>query len=130
VRIVGIMIFCNALLCLQIIYSDGTIDTTFGTLGFVTGATCLLASNIRIQANGSIVVSYIDEYQTSQIVRYLSTGSLDTAFNNKIRIIAPPGIVFDILVQYNGQIVIGGQYINSQTGTSYVLIIVSVQLVL
>ena len=119
-HIVGIVIFCSALVCLQTIYSDGTIDTTFGTSGFATGATCLLTSNIRIQADGKIVVSYIDEYNTSQIVRYLSTGSLDTGFNNAIRLIAPPGIVFDVLVQYNGQIVIGGQYVNSQTGTSYV----------
>jgi uncharacterized delta-60 repeat protein len=62
--------------------ADGTLDTSFGAGGFVTGITD--AQGVSILANGEIVVGGLAATQnghaTFEVDRYLANGSLDSTF--------------------------------------------------
>ncbi|HEX8197062.1 MAG TPA: FG-GAP-like repeat-containing protein [Pyrinomonadaceae bacterium] len=83
---------------------DGILDTTFNPPS-LNG----LVSAIALQSDGKIVIggafSIVNEQPALRIIRLNSNGSLDTAFN-----IAggPNSNVFEIVIQSDGKILIGG----------------------
>jgi len=62
---------------------DGSVDTTFGNSGFVTGATGLYLYGLALAPDGGFIVSEADVNSPPPIDlrRYLADGSVDTAFN-------------------------------------------------
>ena len=97
----------------------GTLDTTFGTGGTVTTsfADGVAAVGAFEQSNGDIVavaqVDFVNNVGTGiGLVRYTSTGELDTTFGtNGITVTTFAGIAFDpfgFAVQTNGDFLVGG----------------------
>lgn len=98
--------------------SNGSLDTTFGTLGKVLtlmNNQCLPYS-IALQADGKIVMGgyvlnnpFNNDYA---LVRYLSNGSLDTNFGNNGKVITTLSnygdVIHKVLIQNNGSILVVG----------------------
>ncbi|MDR6967252.1 putative delta-60 repeat protein [Flavobacterium arsenatis] len=103
--------------------ANGTIDTTFDIdLGFIgqNGYTCSLA----LQPDGKILVGgrfdTFDEYNANGIVRLHPNGSYDDTFTSPIYGFYP--YVHSIIVQPNGNILIGGNfYFNQRSGVAVLL---------
>lgn len=92
--------------------SDGTLDTTFGGgKGYVSVPQGYLASGIMIEQDGKIVVIGTDQNNLFQVVRYTENGTLDTTFGSSANGIGtgPTGMLFDVLVDSSGYIMVGGQ---------------------
>ena len=101
---------------------NGDLDSTFGTLGFVTtlfGNHCS-AHAVAIQDDGKIVVAG-NTYPTAgtgsdsniMVVRYTKAGTLDLTFaENGIRVLNIPSnqSINSILLQENGNIILGGSF--------------------
>ncbi len=97
----------------------GTLDTTFGTGGTVTTSFADGVAGVGAfeQSNGDIVavaqVNFVNNVGTGiGLVRYTSTGELDTTFGtNGITVTTFAGIAFDpfgFAVQDNGDFLVGG----------------------
>ena len=94
--------------------SNGSLDTTFGTGGLVTTAVGSLAeaAAVAIQADGKIVAAggTDGEAETFVLIRYNSTGTLDTTFGTGGIVTIALGSAFahDVAIQADGKIVAAG----------------------
>jgi uncharacterized delta-60 repeat protein len=98
--------------------TDGSLDTTFNSTGFATTLinTTANATSIAIQSDNKLVVagsSFIGLTGVSQftIVRYNTDGSLDNTFGSSgivTTTIGTTALVFDVALQADGKIVVGG----------------------
>lgn len=99
--------------------ADGTLDTTFDGDGIATtdvGAGDDQAHGIALQGDGKIVVAGIavrGSWYAFAVVRYLSDGSMDSAFNGDGKAFADLGNTDDyaraVAIQPDGKIVIVGE---------------------
>lgn len=126
-RIICLLVFLFSLMVLplSVLAAQGDVDASFGTEGLVltdinSGADSL--SSIAIQADGKILaVGSLNTSNDSVVVRYNSTGTLDTSFagNGKFTVVSSsvdlskglalqPGINPKIIVI--GQSLFGGDY--------------------
>lgn len=109
----------NNSFCLAAYNTDGSPDTSFGSLGIVTtaitGTSSSQINGIAIQSNGQIVVvGFADNYLA--VARYNTDGSLDTTGFNSGGL--QPGVVTTAIGVYavgtcatfnsSGQIIVGG----------------------
>lgn len=98
--------------------SDGTLDTSFDGDGKVTtdfnfgGVNNDFVLSVAIQPDGKIVAAgRCDSFSSIAVARYLSNGSLDTSFDGDGRVITIINNIssaFDVQIQSDGKIVIGG----------------------
>jgi uncharacterized delta-60 repeat protein len=100
--------------------TDGSLDTTFGTGGKVItdigGLTANdIATSVVLQSDGKIIVagySYQGYGYDFAVVRYTSTGSLDTTFDTDgiqtTRVGSGSASAFSVVVQSDGKIVAAG----------------------
>ena len=103
--------------------SNGTLDTTFGTGGWVTtqvGNFSSVAESVAIQPDGKIVVAGVATTRQTDglldedfaVVRYNSDGSLDTSFDGDGKAITQLGEAHDfaasVIIQSDGKIVAAG----------------------
>ena len=101
--------------------TDGTLDTSFGTNGYVVETLGVFggAGHMAIQSNDKIVITgtYFTNAFTQQpirlyVIRYNADGSLDTTFGSGGYDLNPfnsdNALGIDIVVQSDGKIVIGG----------------------
>ena len=96
----------------------GDLDLTFGTEGKVTtavGNSRDRGYSVAVQADGRIVVagsSNIGSNDDFALVRYTSTGALDTTFNGTGKVTTDfgrnPDIGYSVAVQSDGQILVAG----------------------
>ncbi len=102
---------------------DGSLDTTFNMGGAGPNS---LVDVIRLQPNGQILIAgFLSSYNGTTTPNYLtrlnSDGTLDATFNTNL------GTGFDntvsaIVVQTNGQIVVGGSFLNvNGTAANYLV---------
>ena len=91
---------------------DGSLDTTFGANGQITGFN---AAGVAIQSDGKIVVGcsfYIGSNTDFGLIRYNPDGSLDTSFGMDGKVSASISAVYDIVqsiaIQSDGKIVAAG----------------------
>jgi uncharacterized delta-60 repeat protein len=106
--------------------SNGTLDSSFGTLGKVTtaiGTDSELAFDVAIDGNGKIVVAGYSIFATIEdiaVVRYNSNGTLDSSFGTGGKLTTDIGGGSDqarsLTIDSNGKIVVVG---SSQTGFIY-----------
>lgn len=106
--------------------ADGSLDSSFGSNGIFQntfGPVGALASDVELLSDGRILATgYIsDNPQQIAIVRYLSTGQLDTSFDldGKVTVSFAPGINvgFDSAIQPDGKIVVSGYHSADSTAT-------------
>ncbi len=98
--------------------TDGSLDPTFGTGGKVVtpiGSGADYANAVAIQSDGRIVVAGATHNGSNYdfaLVRYNTSGSLDTAFGTGGKIVTPIGSGNDlaeaVAIQSNGEIVAAG----------------------
>ena len=66
--------------------ADGTVDTGFGSTGFITGATSQLLAGLALAPDGGFVISELDESGSPpypvDMRRFLADGTVDTGFNS------------------------------------------------
>ncbi|MEM7344047.1 MAG: hypothetical protein AAF485_07380 [Chloroflexota bacterium] len=95
----------------------GTLDTSFNNTGSITtpvGSQGSSVRDIKIQADGKIIGGGSSSNEASgsdfTLVRYTSTGMLDTTFNNTgvVTTSIPEGRVMVIALQPDGKIIAGG----------------------
>lgn len=115
--------------CLARYNTDGTIDTSFGTSGIVqtTIGTACEINSIAIQDDGYIVVAGfaldVDGITKFALARYDTDGVLDTNFNTTGTVITQiqyEAKAYSVLIQPNGQIVVGG-YSYADLATQFAL---------
>jgi len=117
--IAGLLAICLAFGVSSAQAQAGTLDPTFGNGGTVTTSFANGSAGVGSfeQANGDIVavaqVDFVDGGGTGiGLVRYTSTGALDTTFGtNGITLTTFAGIAFDpfgFAVQTNGDLLVGG----------------------
>ena len=97
---------------------DGTLDTTFGTMGKVITAFSASgddATCVALQSDGKIVVAGIANNTPAfdfAVVRYNANGTLDTSFGVVGKVLTPLGVNFatvsGVVVQSDGKIVVVG----------------------
>jgi len=106
--------------------ANGSLDTTFGTLG--RAATLAPSFLARLQSDGKIVAvgTITSKVSVGQlptinfdtgfgVIRYTSTGSIDTSFGTEGAVItdfssfAPFASPFDMAIESNGSIIVAGQ---------------------
>ncbi len=95
--------------------SDGTLDTSFGTGGKVetdlAGGTDY-GRSVLVNSDGSILVSGYSSFGDFLLVKYTSTGALDTSFGGgtgKVTTdISGADNALDMAVQADGKIILGG----------------------
>ena len=97
---------------------DGTLDTTFGTMGKVITAFSASgddATGVALQSDGKIVVAGIANNAPAfdfAVVRYNANGTLDTSFGVVGKVVTPLGVNFatvsGVVVQSDGKIVVVG----------------------
>ncbi|WP_232629460.1 Ig-like domain-containing protein [Methylobacterium sp. Leaf118] len=96
--------------------TDGTLDTSFGTILTPVGAGDDTAYSVTMQADGKIVVAGTsfsnDGSQDFAVVRYNADGTLDTGFGTGGTIVTPFGLRSNdgrsVTVQADGKIVVAG----------------------
>ncbi len=99
---------------------NGTIDTTFSAKSFTTATTATghtekIVRKIIVQSDGKILVvgsfTNYDNVSVGGLVRLNSDGSRDTSFNsNGGFLVADRVLVFDVVLQPDGKIVLGGSF--------------------
>jgi len=105
--------------------TDGSLDTTFGTMGIVTTATGTIddeAFALQVQPlDGKLVVAGFSNTGTDKVialVRYNTDGSLDTTFGTTGKVTTAIGTTndkaFALQIQSDGKLVVAGF---SRTGT-------------
>lgn len=92
--------------------TDGSLDFSFNAAGGSTG----VVSKLALQPDGKVIlaggfISYGGANNT-RIVRLESTGALDATFNSGMGISLAP---HDVLLQPDGKIVVGGEFIGNDT---------------
>lgn len=114
--------------------TDGTLDNTFTTalsLDTSYGAGNLpFVQTMKQLNNGKIVIggnfSSVDDHQTFCVARLLTDGSVDTAFrtanDDLLSSVAAIGQVYNLDVQPDEKVVIGGQFNNYDGTTRYNLL--------
>ncbi len=98
--------------------ADGTVDTGFGTNGFITGGANQQLTGLALAPDGGFVISKLDTSfspPTLYIQRYLANGTVDPGFTSGIVIGSVPNGVarVPVAVQPDGKILIsanGGGY--------------------
>ena len=103
--------------------SDGSLDTSFGTSGFITvysTGTGPSINSIAIQSDGKIVCAggtQITSVWNFLLARYNPDGTIDTSFGTNGYVLVNYGFDVDVqsvAVQSDGKIVVGGDcYLNS-----------------
>lgn len=99
--------------------SDGSIDTTFGTNGWVLtdfAQSLAFAYDININAEGKIMLAGASLDTTNMwnfaLARYNPNGTLDSSFGNQGKLELSPGIDNDFAIRVlqleNGKILVGG----------------------
>jgi len=98
--------------------TDGTLDSTFNKIGYVTtaiGTKTDYARSLAIQSDGKIITggAYNDDKEFNfALVRYHSNGSLDTSFSNDgiatLNIGAGNDIINSLVLQSDGKILVTG----------------------
>jgi uncharacterized delta-60 repeat protein len=99
--------------------TNGSLDSTFNTTGFVlttTGAGCAINS-VKIQNDGFIVAAGAAVLDSPQfaLARYDTTGALDTTFGAGGIVLTPIGmqaVISEIALQADGKIVASGYTFN------------------
>jgi uncharacterized delta-60 repeat protein len=93
----------------------GTVDATFGSNGTsITnfGSTGVgIVDALRLQGNGKILV--LVESGANEVLRYTTSGALDTTFGNNGIASLLDGVGVTMMLQPNGQIVLAGVRSNS-----------------
>lgn len=102
--------------------TDGSLDSGFGSNGKVTtsiGTGNSIAKSMALQSDGKIVVAGYNYNGTDEdfaLVRYNSTGSIDTGFGTNGKVTTAIGTVDDeinsIVIQSDGKIVVAGYSYN------------------
>ncbi len=120
----------NAEVSLVRYLSNGSLDLSFGSGGKVTTNVAAgddLGYSLALQRDGKIVVTGQADNGISDdlmLLRYLSSGKLDTSFGNGGRVVTPSGISdsagFSVAVRRNGQIIVGG-YTTNPTDTDWMV---------
>ena len=94
------------------LYPDGTLDRSFGSAGFASGADDSITSLV-VQADGSIVIGgffrHIGSIGRTGIARLRPDGSLDTNFAS-----GGTRYVLAVASQEDGKVLIGGTFTNVQ----------------
>jgi uncharacterized delta-60 repeat protein len=92
--------------------SEGTLDSSFGQGGEVTtafGSGYLAARSLAVQGDGSIVAAgFADNGNSFAVVRYTSTGALDSSFGQGGLVTTPGGEANSVALESDGKIVIAG----------------------
>jgi uncharacterized delta-60 repeat protein len=90
----------------------GSLDTTFGSKGLVTvnfsSAGFVVPDAIALQSNGDILVLVQAGYTANEVLRFTTTGDLDTTFGTKGVATLPYTLSASMTLQSNGQILIAG----------------------
>lgn len=86
--------------------SSGNLDTSFGTLGVVTGPVGII-NGIALQADGNIVAVGENSTETL-IVRFASSGGLDSSFGTSGIATGQAGSFNGVAFQESGNIVVAG----------------------
>ncbi|MEZ6035661.1 MAG: LamG-like jellyroll fold domain-containing protein [Planctomycetaceae bacterium] len=96
--------------------SDGTIDTSFGTLGITTTAATGEITSATLQTDGKILVvgwERVGSFDEFFVLRYNTNGTLDTTFSGDGKLTTDIGVgndrAQDVIVQSDGKIVVVGQ---------------------
>jgi uncharacterized delta-60 repeat protein len=110
--------------------TNGSLDTTFGSKGFVTTDLGLynrdFGQSVAVQNDGKILVAgycyagYSYGYDFA-LVRYNSDGSLDTTFDYDGKVITELGgddYGYSVTVQNDGKILVAGTSLNASTGNN------------
>lgn len=89
----------------------GSLDPTFGKGGvtLTSGFSAIVSTNAVLQSDGKILILLVDDQTTqftSELVRYLSTGGLDTSFGNRGFVQVPTG--GSVALQSDGKILVAG----------------------
>lgn len=84
---------------------NGTLDTSFGNGGFVTGLGAAWMPRVALQPDGKILVT---ASETFSVRRYLSNGDLDTGFGAGGTATGPAGSSRAIALQPDGGILVAG----------------------
>ncbi len=82
--------------------TDGVLDVTFGTGGIVIGPQGF-AVDSALQADGKIIAAGNDNAGNCLVVRYDTTGAVDTTFTS-----GPLGFFESVKVQYDGKVLAAG----------------------
>jgi uncharacterized delta-60 repeat protein len=112
--------------------STGALDTSFNGTGKVTtpiGSGYDFGHSVAVQSDGRIVVAGVS-YNASgnadiALVRYTSTGTLDTSFNGTGKVTTPIGSGYStssVAVQSDGKIVVAGSYRNASGNSDFALV--------
>jgi uncharacterized delta-60 repeat protein len=101
---------------------NDSVDTTFNVgSGFTATIPPASVEDMELQQDGKVIVSgYFTSFSgipVGNVVRLNSDGSLDTSFNSGTGVVAGVGNVYDITIQANGLIVLGGLF-SSYSGLS------------
>jgi uncharacterized delta-60 repeat protein len=113
--------------------STGALDTSFNGTGKVTtpiGSSFDYGQSVAVQSDGRIVVAGFSYNASSNydfaLVRYTSTGALDTSFNGTGKVTTPIGSGGDfgssVVVQSDGKIVVAGSTFNASENTDFALV--------
>ena len=103
---------------------DGSLDTSFNGTGIVSTpvGTGSGASDLAIQADGTIVVAGWSRNSNFAIVRYNADGSLDTSFNGSGKVVTPVGYASSVAIQADGKIVVAGSSSGSILDSYFVIV--------
>jgi uncharacterized delta-60 repeat protein len=112
--------------------ADGTIDSTFDppdfiklVSGYIRSLDTVSIRAVAVQPDGKILVggdfTSVNDVPRARLARLNADGSLDPTLNN-VAMTVPfgdgPPIIYDIEVQSDGRILIGGYFLVNQNGTS------------
>lgn len=119
--------------CLARYKTDGSVDTTFGTGGWVTTSffdtdQFETINGLAVQPDGKILAggtTYNGIRQCFALARYNTDGSLDSGFGTNGKVVTPVGshdaTARALVLQGNGKIVLGGSASEDKGGTDYAL---------
>jgi len=90
--------------------SGGVTITNFASSGFV------IPDSIQLQSDGKILVLVQAGNLSNEVLRYTTTGALDTSFGHNGVAVLSPSVGGSMALQANGQIVAAGVVTNRSTG--------------
>ncbi len=105
--------------------SNGSIDTTFGSAGVVTGNNTLagyLSGGIALQSDGKIILAGNSSFGGTKTVRLNTNGTLDTTFNGTGAVTTNLAVYVDtaesVAIQTDGKIIVTGSKYDATAHTS------------